>query len=114
MREEDFDQRPGAGLVAVAAPYGVPESLMGLGERPCLSCLDQGSRSQHRTGFVGQDLEIMVQGQRFGAFVQRPWVACHDGGTVNDFEMRGPETDPYLLSDALDRHRVVGLTHTDP
>jgi hypothetical protein len=87
---------------------------MRLSERPCLSGLDQSGRPQHRAWFTNQDLEITVQGQRFGAFVQRPGMTRHDDRSVQDLKIGGPETDPYLAPGEAHWHRVVGLTDTDP
>jgi hypothetical protein len=41
-------------------------------------------------------------------------VTRHDDRSVQDLEMRGSETDPYLLPGEAHWHRVVGLTDTDP
>ena len=56
----------------------------------------------------------MVQRERFSVLVQRPFVACRDPGLIEDIEMGRSQTDPYLASRQPGRHRVVGLTDTDP
>ena len=70
MQEQHSDEDPGAGRVAQGAAGGVPEPLMGQGERPRRSSGHQRGRAGQRAGLADQHVEIVIQDQVLGVLVQ--------------------------------------------
>ena len=75
MREQDLDQRPGAGGVAAGASGGVPVGLVRGGERPAGLGLRQRGRAGQPAGFGLEHLEVVIQGQDLDVASDRPFVA---------------------------------------
>ena len=82
VQQQDLDQQPGPGLVAVLGAGGGPERVVGGGEPALLPRVDQRGRPAQRAGFAGQDLEVVVEHQVLPALGGQPRVAGDLGGPV--------------------------------
>ena len=93
VQQQHPDQGTSPRGVAQARAGSVPESLMGRGEHPGRAGVGQGGGPGQGAGFAGQDLQVVVQLQVLGVFVQRPGVGGHDHGVREGLDGAGAETD---------------------
>jgi hypothetical protein len=111
--QQDLDQRPGASCVAVAAPAGGPERVVGGRERALLAGLRERGGAWQRAGLADQDLQAVVQHQGLAALGDRTLVAGDHRPAGADLHHAGaqPHVDPPARKPG--RNRVVVLTHAD-
>jgi hypothetical protein len=96
------------------AAGGVPEPLMGRGERAVRAGGDPRGGPGQRAGLASEDLQVVVQGQVLGALVQRPVVGRDELAVGEGDDRPGAEPGGHPPADQPYRDRVVRLPHADP
>ena len=71
VQQQHLDQSPGAGRVAMGLAGGRPPGVVFDGEQLGCPRLGQRGGPGQRPWFAGQDLQIVVQVQNFGALADR-------------------------------------------
>ena len=82
MGQEDLDQRAGAAGIAHDPAGRVPIPLVRGGERPAGLGLCQRRGPGQRAGLTDEDLEVVVERQRFEVPPEQPVMAPDDGPAV--------------------------------
>jgi hypothetical protein len=113
VQQQDLDQRPGPGGVAVGLAGGGPPGVVDGSELPRGAGLLQRGRAGQRAGLADQRLEVVVQIQAGAGPAGQPLVPGDLGAPVVDDQVRGVQQDPDPAADQPGRHRVAVVADHD-